>query len=144
MKKIWLIALMASTSICTSSYFIPQAVAQTSKQAAKTKAPAISKLLGPWQGLTRMQRYDEPLFTFTLKPQGAWTDLTFGEKHAKNAKYKYDSKTGILTLFSTKGSVLYKLVWHPAKDKEKERLVEQVKVEDLYKAMVCYRYQPKS
>ncbi|MBW3637266.1 MAG: hypothetical protein KY445_12520 [Armatimonadetes bacterium] len=116
--------------------------AQTAPRAAKTKIPSLASLLGSWQGMTRMQRADEPMFTFTLKPKGVWTDLTFGEKYAKNAKYRYDAKSGTLVLLSAAGNPLYRLVWTAANQGEKERLVEKVKAEELYRAMVCYRYKP--
>lgn len=122
--------------------FSPPVAAQTSKPAAKTKTPALASLLGSWQGMTRMQRADEPMFTFTLKPKGVWTDLTFGEKYAKNAKYRYDAKSGTLVLLSAAGNPLYRLVWTAASQGKKERLVEKVKAEELYRAMVCYRYKP--
>ena len=75
MKKIWLSAVIATTFLSTSSGLLREATAQQTKQNVKTKVPDISKLLGSWQGLTRMQRYDEPMFTFTLKSKGVWSDL---------------------------------------------------------------------
>ena len=70
-----------------------------------------------------------------------WTDMTFGEAHAANAKYKYDAKKIEITLFSTKGSKLYTFKIEPATGTQKERMVEQLPANEAYRAMVCYRYK---
>jgi hypothetical protein len=98
-------------------------------------------LHGSWQCMTRMQSTYEPMFTFNLKPRNTWTDLTFGPAQAKDARYTYNPATGTLRLTSAAGNPLYTLVWNAGEDK-RERLVEQVPEEELYRAQVCYRYRP--
>lgn len=89
--------------------------------------------------MTRMQRADEPMFTLRLEEGGRWTDLTFGPAHRKEGGYSYASP-GEFRLRSAEGGDLHTLVHMPAQGDEKERLVEQLPQEELYRAQVCYRY----
>ena len=100
-------------------------------------------LLGGWQGMTYGSGAYDPMFTMELNANGTWRDLTFGSAKAIKAKYTYNSKTKLLTLFTAKGSELYKMKLEPATASQKERLVEQRPSNESYKAMVCYRYTIK-
>lgn len=106
----------------------------------ESQAQDLKKFHGNWQGRTYGSVYD-PMFTFTIKPNGIWTDLTFGEAKAINGKYKFNAKTQVLTLFSKAGSKLYEFKMEPATASQKERLVEQLPANETYKAMVCYHYK---
>ncbi len=108
---------------------------------AQPDARPPADLHGSWQCMTRVQSTYEPMFTFDLKPRNTWTDLTFGPAQAKDARYTYNPATGTLRLTSAAGNPLYTLVWNAGEDK-RERLVEQVPEEELYRAQVCYRYRP--
>ncbi len=83
----------------------------------------------------------DPMFTMEVLPDGKWSNLTFGEAKAVEAKYVYDAESGVITLFTTEGSELYKMKLEPATSTQKERLVEQRPSNESYKAMVCYRYE---
>lgn len=98
------------------------------------------KILGGWQGQTYGSSAYDPMFTMEINNNGTWTDLTFGEAKAIEAKYQYDPATETITLFTAKGSELYKMKLEPATNSQKERLVEQTPANEYYKAMVCYRY----
>lgn len=115
----------------------PQPPAAAPREAASA---APEHVLGAWQCMTRMQRSDEPMFTLALKPGGVWTDLTFGPAHRKDGRYTWSAGDSALSLRSANGSDLYTLVHTPAAGDEKERLIERVPEEDLYRAQVCYRY----
>ena len=106
----------------------------------EVKAQDIKKFQGSWQGRTYGSTYD-PMFTFTVKPNGIWTDLTFGEAKAINGKYKFNTKTKVLTLFSKAGNKLYDFKLEAATASQKERLVEQLPANETYRAMVCYHYK---
>jgi len=106
----------------------------------QSQAQDLKKFQGSWQGRTYGSVYD-PMFTFTIKPNGTWTDLTFGEAKAIIAKYKFNNKTKVLTLYSKAGSKLYDFKMESATASQKERLVEQLPANETYKAMVCYHYK---
>jgi len=106
----------------------------------ESQAQDLKKFQGSWQGRTYGTVYD-PMFTFTIKPNGVWTDLTFGEAKAINGKYKFNTKTKVLTLYSKAGNKLYDFKIEPATASQKERLVEQLPVNETYRAMVCYQYK---
>lgn len=112
-----------------------------SEQETRTDASGSTTpdLLGAWQCMTRMQRMEDPMFTFRLEPNGRWTELTFGPAHRKEASYTH--REGLLRLESPSGGALYTFSHVPAAADAKERLVEKVPEEDLYKAQVCYRYE---
>jgi hypothetical protein len=106
----------------------------------ESHAQDLKKFQGSWQGRTYGSVYD-PMFTFTIKPNGVWTDLTFGEAKAINGKYKFNAKTKVLTLFSKAGNKLYDFKLEAATASQKERLVEQLPANETYRALVCYHYK---
>lgn len=124
-----------------SAFFLIIAFLVSCNSEAEAQLP--KNLLGGWQGRTYASSAYDPMFTIDIKANGIWRDLTFGEAKAINAKYSYNTKTKVLTLFTAKGSELYKMKLESANDKQKERLVEQTPANEYYRAMVCYRYEIK-
>jgi hypothetical protein len=133
----------ASTDGCVPA---PETAPEQETTPAAPSTPSDARppadLHGSWQCMTRMQSTYELMFTFDLKPRNTWTDLTFGPAQAKDARYTYNPATGTLRLTTAAGNPLYTLVWNAGEDNKKERLVEQVPEEELYRAQVCYRYRP--
>lgn len=81
------------------------------------------------------------MFTFIIKPNGVWADLTFGEAKAIDGKYKFDNKTKVITIYSKAGNTLFNFKLEAATATSKDRLVDQLPTTETYKAMVCYRYK---
>jgi hypothetical protein len=105
-------------------------------------AQEMGPFLGSWQGMTYGSGPYDPMFTFTIKPDGVWTDLTFGEAKAVDGKYTYDAGNKALTLITQAGNPLYTFKLEPATASQKERLVEQLPANETYRAMICYHYEP--
>jgi hypothetical protein len=98
---------------------------------------------GGWQGLTYGTNEYEPMFTIIIKDDGSWTNMTFGEAHKTEGRYRLDAKNQALTLLTPDGNDLYVFKHEPVSEKHKERLIEQRPSNESYKAMVCYRHEPK-
>jgi hypothetical protein len=105
----------------------------------KTDAQNVKPFEGKWQGMTYGSGAYDPMFTCIIKPNGIWTDVTFGEARAIKSTYKFDKKTNTITLYTAKGSKLYIFKLEPNSINSKERLVEQLPANEMYRAMICYR-----
>lgn len=113
--------------------------ASTPPAAATPTKPPLATLLGSWQCLTRQQAANELMFTFRLNSATSWTDLTFGTAKTTTSRASYNVGSGVLRLNTTQGARRYDFEYLPAGNGQKERLVERVTQQDLYRAQVCYR-----
>lgn len=92
--------------------------------------------------MSRQQRADDLMFTFTLRNQGVWTNLTFRPRSLQDARYAYNAGTGVLRLNTPAGTSGLQFEYIPAGAGSKERLAEILPETELYRAQVCYRFKP--